>query len=348
MNPQNGSADVPPPPAPPPVTQDSPAPAPADAQYASGEYAVGENADAYDDDDPAALTDFHGTLDPYGTWVDDGTYGTVWVPASTTVGADFTPYTTAGHWVYDDDWVWASDYPWGWAPFHYGRWVLIEGRGWAWIPGRVYRGAWVGWSVDDGYSYVGWAPLGPEFVWFGGRPVVWRGYLAPRWVYCGRAEVFAPSVGSRVIVGPAAARLSGQMRPFFSASPGVAGPAPTRLGYSSSQVPRPTGTAAQSLSRAQAFSRPSTARAVGGTPPMRSTPLAAGPPSTGSRPAPDLRSAPRGTTISTERTPPTAQTTGEHVTTSAPAARPSVPGRAPAPAYRPSTSPSHSGGGHHR
>src|SRR5262245_56205214 len=111
-----------------------------DTMYASGEYAIGEDPDSYQDNDPSALTDFRAPLEPYGTWVDDSTYGTVWQPSRTVVGADFVPYSTAGHWVYDDDWVWVSDYEWGWAPFHYGRWVWIDGRGWIWIPGRVYRG----------------------------------------------------------------------------------------------------------------------------------------------------------------------------------------------------------------
>ena len=163
--------------------------------YASPEYTLGEDTDAYDDNDPSALTDFRQTLDPYGTWTDDPTYGTVWVPSQSAVGADFTPYATAGHWVYDDDYVWVSDYDWGWAPFHYGRWVLIDGRGWAWIPGRVYRGAWVGWGVDDGYGYVGWYPLAPPFLWFGGVAVGYAFAIGPRWAYCPHGEVFSPVVG---------------------------------------------------------------------------------------------------------------------------------------------------------
>ena len=351
--PQNDSTDVPPP-APPPAAMPgsdtqgtSGAGAAGDTQYASGEFAVGENTDAYDDDDPAALTDFHSTLDPYGAWVDDGTYGTVWVPAGAVVGADFSPYGTAGHWVYDDDWVWASDYPWGWAPFHYGRWVLIEGRGWAWIPGRVYRGAWVAWSVDDGYGYLGWAPLGPEFIWFGGRPRIWRGYIGPRWVYCSRTEVFSDRLGARLITGPAAARVSGHMHAFVAASPGVAGPPPARLGYSPAQVPHATGAGAQSVTHAQAFARPSTAVAVGGTPPTRlATPST---PPVGARPVPGVVAEPRGTSISTSRTPAVTQAPGAHTTASPSTVRPSAPAFRPAtPAFRPSAPPPspHSSGGH--
>src|SRR5271166_5999200 len=97
---------------------------------------------------------------------------------------------------------------------------------------------------------------------------MWRGYVGPRWVYCGRGEVFSPMVSSRVVVGPAAARFSGGMRTFVSATPGVTGPAPSRLGYSPSQVPHATGAAAHSVAQAQTFSRPSTARAVGGSQPV--------------------------------------------------------------------------------
>jgi hypothetical protein len=96
--PQNATAPAAEPPAPaePPPPEGQPgaegeAPGPA-TQYGSPEYTVGQDTDSYDDDDPAALTDFHDTLSPYGTWVDDPTYGTVWVPSQGTVGADFRPY----------------------------------------------------------------------------------------------------------------------------------------------------------------------------------------------------------------------------------------------------------------
>jgi hypothetical protein len=261
------------PPAPPPAPtapaeDDSAATgAQGDGMYASGEYALGEDSDAYDDSDPSALTDFRATLDPYGTWVDDSTYGTVWVPNSSVVGADFAPYTTAGHWVYDDDWVWVSDYEWGWAPFHYGRWVYIEGRGWAWIPGRDYAGAWVGWGWDPAYAYVGWYPLGPAFIWWGGVAVGYSFYWGPRWEYCARRDVFSPTVGARVVTGGAAAPIASRVvaQPMVGGQ-AVHGPQPQRLGYSAAQIPHASGTAAASLARAQQFSRPSTATALGAHP----------------------------------------------------------------------------------
>jgi hypothetical protein len=81
--------------------------------------------DDYADTDPSALTDFREPLAPYGQWVQDPTYGTIWVPDSAQVGADFAPYQTAGQWGMTDtgDWIWQSDYAWGYIPFHYGRWV---------------------------------------------------------------------------------------------------------------------------------------------------------------------------------------------------------------------------------
>jgi hypothetical protein len=259
-----------PPPAPPPAEEVAAAAAPAASAapaYASQEYTVGADPDSYDDDDPAALTDFHGALDAHGAWVDDPKYGTVWAPAPAEVGADFQPYVSAGHWAYDDDWVWVSDYPWGWAPFHYGRWMLAEGRGWVWIPGRAYRGAWVEWGVDDGFGYVGWAPMPPAFFWFGGGAILWRGpAFGPRWSYCARADIFAPAVGARVVVGPAVVPIGARMHVYSApgAAPG-AGPPIERLGYTAAQVPHSTGAAG--VAQARQFARPSTAQALGAHPP---------------------------------------------------------------------------------
>jgi hypothetical protein len=248
------------------VAADNPANTGADGtQYASGEYALGADADTYDDNDPAALTDFHGALDAHGAWADDPRYGTVWVPNATEVGANFTPYSTAGHWVVDDgdNYVWVSDYDWGWAPFHYGRWVLVEGRGWVWIPGRVYRGAWVEWGWDDGYGYVGWYPMVPAWFWFGGAAVGYSFYVGPRWVYCPRGEVFSPVVGTRIVAGPSVASVGARVH--VSATPGV-GPAPAHLGLSAAQVPHLSGAAAANIGRAQQFGRPSTAVSMGASP----------------------------------------------------------------------------------
>ncbi len=99
---------------------------------------------------------FYDDLSPYGQWVDYPSYGNVWIPS---IGAGFTPYSTAGHWVLTEfGWTWVSDYPWGWAPFHYGRWNYDPYVGWLWIPGREWAPAWVSWRRAPGY--YGWVPLG--------------------------------------------------------------------------------------------------------------------------------------------------------------------------------------------
>src|SRR4051812_13775773 len=63
---------------------------------------VAIEGDEFDvDTDPTALTDFREPLADYGAWTDDATYGTVWYPNTTVVGADFAPYQTSGHWELD-------------------------------------------------------------------------------------------------------------------------------------------------------------------------------------------------------------------------------------------------------
>jgi uncharacterized protein DUF6600 len=145
------------------------------------------------DTDPSALTTFRPALDPYGAWVADSTYGTVWVPNRDVVGPDFAPYVSSGHWALtsDDDWMWVSDYPFGWAVFHYGRWVWTSGAGWVWVPGRTYANAWVVWRVPTaGYAYVGWAPMPPTWGWRNGYAFgLWYSPPLP-YVFCPSAYVF--------------------------------------------------------------------------------------------------------------------------------------------------------------
>src|SRR3954452_8732567 len=101
---------------------------------------------------------FYDQLSPYGQWVDDPDYGYAWIPSS--VDEDFTPYQTAGHWVFTDyGWTWVSDYDWGWATFHYGRWNYNDYYGWMWVPDTQWGPAWVAWRESPGY--FGWAPLSP-------------------------------------------------------------------------------------------------------------------------------------------------------------------------------------------
>lgn len=100
---------------------------------------------------------FYDDLSPYGMWVDYPNYGYVWIPNGE---PGFSPYATAGHWVFTDDgWTWVSDYPWGWAPFHYGRWDYDNGYGWFWVPDNEWGPAWVSWRSSPGY--YGWTPLRP-------------------------------------------------------------------------------------------------------------------------------------------------------------------------------------------
>jgi hypothetical protein len=100
---------------------------------------------------------FYDNLAPYGQWIDDPQYGSVWSPS---VDRDFRPYYTNGHWVMTDYGnMWASDYTWGWAPFHYGRWIRNFHYGWLWIPDTEWGPAWVSWRSNA--NYYGWAPLAP-------------------------------------------------------------------------------------------------------------------------------------------------------------------------------------------
>jgi hypothetical protein len=229
------------------------------ANTQSGDVAIGVATDEYADADPSALSEFRATLDPHGDWIDDPSYGTVWVPHTAVVGADFVPYSTAGHWVYDTDYVWVSDYSWGWAPFHYGRWVRTSHRGWAWIPGRVYRGAWVEWRTGPvGYGYVGWAPLAPSWYWYGGAAVAFATPPTTSYIFVSTTNVFHVAPSTCVIrdSGPhyAATRVRAQPTVSTNRIPGQpsvvsngngngyssGGPPPSSLGIDERSVPRLT------------------------------------------------------------------------------------------------------------
>lgn len=191
--------------------------------------AVDDDASEYSDTDPSALTEFRTALEGHGSWIDDASYGTVWLPSREEVGVDFQPYVTAGHWTYSDDtdYVWVSDYSWGWAPFHYGRWVYLPSHGWAWIPGRRYAGAWVTWRVGPaGYGYVGWAPAPPTWYWRGGVARSWSfGWYRydDHYVYCPRGDVHRPALAAHVVRGPAAREHDGRTHDYVPARPGIGG-----------------------------------------------------------------------------------------------------------------------------
>jgi hypothetical protein len=239
-----------------------------------------DDGSGYSDADPSALSDFRSTLDPYGNWVDDPTYGTVWVPSPTVVGQDFTPYVSAGHWGYGDDYVWVSDYDWGWAPFHYGRWVYGGPAGWEWVPGRTYAGAWVAWRYGVGdWGYVGWAPLGPTWGWRAGMAVGIGFVPSAPYFFVGAQDLFAPAVGGRLVTGPQVGVVASHTQPYMPAPPhggsplgmrfAVGGPPLSALHISPSAVVLVSAASNRGLAQAQAFSRPTTAVALGARGPQR-------------------------------------------------------------------------------
>lgn len=144
-------------------------------------------------DQDVNINTFNDALSPYGTWVDDATYGRVWICNV----AGFRPYYSAGHWVYTDyGWTWVSDYAWGWAPFHYGRWAYGTNAAWMWIPGYQWGPAWVDWR--SGGAYYGWAPSAPRIgIGLGGY-----GYLsAERWAFVQRGFLGSPYLGRYFAAG---------------------------------------------------------------------------------------------------------------------------------------------------
>ncbi|HEY4160001.1 MAG TPA: DUF6600 domain-containing protein [Polyangiaceae bacterium] len=178
------------------------APAPQQQAAPADGSAAPSTAPGPEETDPRALSEFHTQLQPYGTWVDDPKYGTVWVPSREQVGNDFAPYVSSGHWSLgeDGDWVWVSDYPFGGVVFHYGRWVWIPESGWAWVPGYRYANAWVVWRVPtDDYAYVGWAPMPPTWGWYGGFAVGWGWYAPTPFVFCPSAYVFSYRVNTFIV-----------------------------------------------------------------------------------------------------------------------------------------------------
>lgn len=123
---------------------------------------------------PAGMTGYE-DLNAYGNWVNDGSYGQVWVPRSTPAG--WAPYRT-GHWSYVKPWgwTWIDEQPWGFAPYHYGRWANSNNR-WVWVPPQrehrpVYAPALVAFvggielaaqlGNQGRNAPVGWFPLGPR------------------------------------------------------------------------------------------------------------------------------------------------------------------------------------------
>ena len=178
--------------------------------------------------------EFQGVLSPYGQWVTDPEYGTIWRPYERIVGADYSPYGY-GRWAYTDlGWTWVSGYDWGWAPFHYGNWVYASG-GWGWVPGRVWAPAWVTWRYGGGY--VGWAPCAP----YGHGAVVVVEPARYSYVTAGGFQSTGYYNRDVIVTGPRAVAIHGQTSELASASyvgghavvPVHAGPSPTVIGQAS-------------------------------------------------------------------------------------------------------------------
>jgi hypothetical protein len=148
---------------------------------------------------------FYDELAPYGNWVRNPQYGSVWVPD---VPRGFQPYSTNGYWeVTEYGNTWVSDYDWGWAPFHYGRWSFDDYNGWFWVPDYEWGPAWVNWRSGGGY--YGWAPLGPGIsinVAFN-APSFWWNFVPQRYItyrgwhsYCAPQRRFTHVYNQTVIV----------------------------------------------------------------------------------------------------------------------------------------------------
>ena len=131
-----------------------------------------------------SLQVFYDELQPYGTWMDYGNHGYVWIPR---VDRGFVPYATNGYWINTDYGnTWVSDYAWGWAPFHYGRWLFDDFYGWVWVPDTEWAPAWVAWRSGGGY--YGWAPLMPgmgihsSFYFYNNFPAHYWSFVPYRYV----------------------------------------------------------------------------------------------------------------------------------------------------------------------
>lgn len=104
---------------------------------------------------PSEMQPYASTLDQYGSWQYNTSYGYVWYPS---VATGWRPYYY-GRWVTlrPYGWTWVGVGPWSWPTHHYGRWGFSAGS-WFWIPGRAWAPAYVSWAYAPGY--VSWCPLG--------------------------------------------------------------------------------------------------------------------------------------------------------------------------------------------
>ncbi len=122
------------------------------ADPADPNYAFGDVSDV----------EIEATLEASGEWIEDEDYGRVWLPYTTVVGGEFTPYDSSGDWVYTDyGWSFQSDFDWGWLAFHFGNWMMFDDDRWGWVPDHTWGPSWCEWR-HDGNDVVGWRPQAPS------------------------------------------------------------------------------------------------------------------------------------------------------------------------------------------
>jgi hypothetical protein len=78
------------------------------------------------------------TLDDYGEWVDDPTYGSVWMPSYAYGGYDPFSY---GVWMSSGSgWSWVNPMPWGPYTSYYGHWTYLPHYNrWGWAGQREFE-----------------------------------------------------------------------------------------------------------------------------------------------------------------------------------------------------------------
>ena len=88
------------------------------------ESAPDQSSDGYSDE----------TLDDYGEWYDDPSYGQAWMPSYAYGGYDPFSY---GYWQQSGiGWSWYDPMPWSAYTFHHGNWYLNDQNRWAWVAQR--------------------------------------------------------------------------------------------------------------------------------------------------------------------------------------------------------------------
>jgi hypothetical protein len=96
-----------------------------EVQLAEAAPPVDETSEYYEDE----------TLDEYGEWTDDPSYGRVWMPNYAYGGYDPFGY---GHWQYNGyGYSWYDPMPWSAYTSHHGRWAYAHHWDrWCWVPER--------------------------------------------------------------------------------------------------------------------------------------------------------------------------------------------------------------------